>query len=142
MHMPGHTHLRDPGIAHHWGKHIRTTDPFLPRSSPNHTPQAVLYFQRALNLDPNCLEAWTLIGHEYLEMKNPNAAIEAYRRAVDVNAKDFRAWYGLGQTYEMLVMPYYALFYYRKAAQLRPNDARMWVRPPPPSRSPPLVWRQ
>lgn len=90
--------------------------------------QAVLYFQRALNLDPNCLEAWTLIGHEYLEMKNPNAAIEAYRRAVDVNAKDFRAWYGLGQTYEMLVMPYYALFYYRKAAQLRPNDARMWVR--------------
>lgn len=91
--------------------------------------QAVLYFQRALNLDPNCLEAWTLIGHEYLEMKNPNAAIEAYRRAVDVNAKDFRAWYGLGQTYEMLVMPYYALFYYRKAAQLRPNDARMWVCP-------------
>eukprot|EP00892_Ulva_mutabilis_P012694 jgi/Ulvmu1/9798/UM056_0038.1 len=89
--------------------------------------KAVLYFQRALNLDPNCLEAWTLIGHEYLEMKNPNAAIEAYRRAVDVNAKDFRAWYGLGQTYEMLVMPYYALFYYRKAAQLRPNDARMWV---------------
>ena len=90
--------------------------------------QAVIYFQRALNLNPNCLEAWTLIGHEYLEMKNPNAAIEAYRRAVDVNAKDFRAWYGLGQTYEMLVMPYYALFYYRKAAQLRPNDARMWVR--------------
>lgn len=103
-------------------------------------PQAVLYFQRALNLDPNCLEAWTLIGHEYLEMKNPNAAIEAYRRAVDVNAKDFRAWYGLGQTYEMLVMPYYALFYYRKAAQLRPNDARMWVRAPPPSCPPPLIF--
>jgi anaphase-promoting complex subunit 8 len=87
----------------------------------------VVYFQRALKLNPNCLEAWILIGHEYVEMKNPNAAIEAYRRAADMNPNDFRAWYGLGQTYEMLVMPYYALFYFRKAAQLRPNDARMWV---------------
>ena len=104
------------------------TTPRFATLHPSRVLQAVIYFQRALNLNPHCLEAWTLIGHEYLEMKNPNAAIEAYRRAVDVNAKDFRAWYGLGQTYEMLVMPYYALFYYRKAAQLRPNDARMWVR--------------
>lgn len=93
------------------------------------TVQAVVYFQRAIKLDSNYLSAWTLMGHEYVEMKNPNAAIEAYRRAVDLDSRDFRAWYGLGQTYEMLSMPYYAIYYFRRAAQLRPYDARMWVCP-------------
>eukprot|EP00276_Gloeochaete_wittrockiana_P012349 CAMPEP_0184374476 /NCGR_PEP_ID=MMETSP1089-20130417/165045_1 /TAXON_ID=38269 ORGANISM="Gloeochaete wittrockiana, Strain SAG46.84" /NCGR_SAMPLE_ID=MMETSP1089 /ASSEMBLY_ACC=CAM_ASM_000445 /LENGTH=565 /DNA_ID=CAMNT_0026717491 /DNA_START=2202 /DNA_END=3899 /DNA_ORIENTATION=- len=88
--------------------------------------QAVLYFQRALRLNRNYLSAWTLIGHEFVEMKNTPAAIQAYRTAVDINSKDFRAWYGLGQTYEILHMPFYALYYYRKAATIRPYDARMW----------------
>ena len=39
--------------------------------------QAVMYFRRALALDRSCLSAWTLMGHEYVEMKNPPAAIGA-----------------------------------------------------------------
>ncbi|KAL4855210.1 Anaphase-promoting complex subunit 8 [Chlorella vulgaris] len=88
--------------------------------------RAVQYFRRALRLNPSYLSAWTLMGHEYVELKNPPAAIEAYRRAVDVNPRDYRAWYGLGQTYELVNMPYYALYYFRRAVQLRPHDARMW----------------
>uniref|UniRef100_A0A7S3ERA6 Cdc23 domain-containing protein n=1 Tax=Haptolina ericina TaxID=156174 RepID=A0A7S3ERA6_9EUKA len=77
-------------------------------------------------MDSSFLSAWTLMGHEYVELKNTAAAVDAYRHAVDINGKDYRAWYGLGQTYEILGMPYYALFYYRKATALRPYDARMW----------------
>lgn len=44
--------------------------------------KAVIYFQRALKLDPNYLSAWTLMGHEFMEMKNTNAAIQSYRKAV------------------------------------------------------------
>jgi anaphase-promoting complex subunit 8 len=88
--------------------------------------KAVAYFRRALRLDPRFLSAWTLMGHEYVELKNPPAAIEAYWRAVEINPKDYRAWYGLGQTYELVDMPYYALFYFRNAVALRPSDARMW----------------
>jgi anaphase-promoting complex subunit 8 len=88
--------------------------------------KAVMYFRRALTLDRNFLSAWTLMGHEYVEMKNTHAAIESYRRAVDVNRKDYRAWYGLGQTYEVLEMHLYALFYYQRAASLRPYDPKMW----------------
>lgn len=40
------------------------------------------YFRRATELDRTYLSAWTLMGHEYVEMKNSHAAIEAYRRAV------------------------------------------------------------
>ncbi|CAN7995196.1 unnamed protein product [Ixodes hexagonus] len=89
--------------------------------------KAVLYFQRALRLNPNYFAAWTLMGHEYMEMKNTNAAVQAYRQAVEVNRRDYRAWYGLGQTYEMLKMPNYCLYYYRWAQQLRPSDSRMMV---------------
>jgi hypothetical protein len=39
--------------------------------------QAVLYFRRALRLDRHYLSAWTLMGHEYVELKNPPAAIGA-----------------------------------------------------------------
>ncbi|KAI9777465.1 MAG: Anaphase-promoting complex subunit 23 [Geoglossum umbratile] len=88
--------------------------------------KAVMYFRRALTLDRGFLTAWTLMGHEYVEMKNTHAAIEAYRRAVDINRKDYRAWYGLGQTYEVLEMHYYALFYYQRAASLKPFDSKMW----------------
>ena len=88
--------------------------------------KAVLYFRRALKLDRRFLSAWTLMGHEYVEMKNTPAAVQAYRRAVDISPRDYRAWYGLGQTYEILSMPFYALYYYRKATTLRPYDSRMW----------------
>lgn len=88
--------------------------------------KAIVYFQRALILDRNCLSAWTLMGHEFVELKNTHAAIESYRRAVDANKKDFRAWYGLGQAYEVLDMHYYSLYYYQRAATLKPHDVRMW----------------
>ncbi|KAL8727206.1 MAG: hypothetical protein Q9181_005791 [Wetmoreana brouardii] len=88
--------------------------------------KAVMYFRRALTLDRHFLAAWTLMGHEYVEMKNTHAAIESYRRAVDINRKDYRAWYGLGQTYEVLEMHHYALFYFQRAASLRPYDKQMW----------------
>lgn len=101
--------------------------------------KAVMYFRRALRLDRGYLSAWTLMGHEFVEMKVTHAAVEAYRRAVgallslicalivaDVNRKDYRAWYGLGQTYEILDMPYHALSYFQSATALRPYDSRMW----------------
>lgn len=44
--------------------------------------KAVLYFQRALKLNPNYLSAWTLMGHEFMELKNTHAAIQSYRKAI------------------------------------------------------------
>lgn len=88
--------------------------------------KAITYYQRALTLNRNCLSAWTLMGHEFVELKNTHAAIESYRHSIDVNKNDFRAWYGLGQAYEVLDMNYYSLYYYQRAAAIKPMDARMW----------------
>jgi len=52
--------------------------------------KAVQYFQRALKLDRSYLSAWTLMGHEFVVMKNTAAASdEAYRRAVDISPRDY-----------------------------------------------------
>lgn len=89
--------------------------------------KAILYFQRALKLNPKFVFAWTLMGHEFMETKNTNGAIQSYRKAIEVHRRDFRAWYGLGQAYEILKMPIYSLYYYKMSHQLRPNDSRMLV---------------
>ncbi|KAL8042089.1 hypothetical protein ABFX02_09G027700 [Erythranthe guttata] len=89
--------------------------------------KSVMYFRRALKLNKNYLSAWTLMGHEYVEMKNTSAAVDAYRRAVDINPCDYRAWYGLGQAYEMMGMPFYALNYFKKSVFLQPSDSRLWI---------------
>jgi anaphase-promoting complex subunit 8 len=44
--------------------------------------KALKYFRRATQLDRTYLSTWTLVGHEYVEMKNSYAAIEAYTKAV------------------------------------------------------------
>jgi len=88
--------------------------------------RAILYFQRALTLNPQYLSAWTLMGHEYVEIRNTNMAIECYRKAIDINPLDYRAWYGLGQTYEILQMSHYSLYYFKKACEIKPYDPRMW----------------
>ncbi|KAI9276753.1 hypothetical protein BDA99DRAFT_474591 [Phascolomyces articulosus] len=95
-------------------------------SARGEIPESVEYFKRALALDRNYHLAWTLLGHDYIELKNMHAAIECYRRAIDVNSRDYRAWYGLGQAYEILGLPFYATHYYQKTTELRPNDPRMW----------------
>lgn len=88
--------------------------------------KAITYFKRAIKLDSDFLSAWTLMGHEYLELKNTSAAIESYRSAIDKYPNDFRAWYGLGQAYEIHQMYNYASHYYGNAALSRPQDSRMW----------------
>lgn len=88
--------------------------------------KSIMYFRRALVLNKKSTSAWTLMGHEFVELKNSHAAIECYRRAVDSNERDYKAWYGLGQAYEVLDMHLYSLYYFQKACTLKPLDRRMW----------------
>ena len=51
-------------------------------SSRAEREKSISYFRRALQIDRNCLSAWTLMGHEYVELKNTHAAVISYKRAV------------------------------------------------------------
>ena len=56
--------------------------------------RAITYFQRGLRVNPHFLSAWTLMGHEYVELHNTAAAVACYREAIAVSESDYRAWYG------------------------------------------------
>jgi len=40
------------------------------RSAIDEHDKAVQWFKRALRIDRKCLPAWTLLGHEFVEMRN------------------------------------------------------------------------
>ena len=90
-------------------------------------PKAIAFFKRALKLDNSYLPVYTLMGHEFLEMKIISSAVESYRTAIDVDPNDFNAYYGLASVYEISQMYNFALYYYMKAAKSKPNDSRMFT---------------
>jgi anaphase-promoting complex subunit 8 len=96
-------------------------------SKSGDSEKSIMYLERVLKIDPSYNSAWTLIGHEHLEIKDHNSAIESYRKAIAGNKNDYRAWYGLGQAYEVLGMPLYSQQYYKDAILLRPGDSRLWT---------------
>ena len=59
--------------------HVRPGNYYSSRA--DHT-KAITYFKRSLMLNRDYLPAWTLMGHEFVELKNSHAAIEAYRKAI------------------------------------------------------------
>jgi anaphase-promoting complex subunit 8 len=89
--------------------------------------KAIMYLERVLKLDPNYHNAWTLLGHEYVEIGDTHSAVACYRHATAGNPSDYRAWYALGQAYQILGMPLFALQYFKTAAVANPSDSRMWV---------------
>lgn len=63
-----------------WARQANTLGNYY--SSRGDHSKAILYFKRALLLNRDYLPAWTLMGHEFVELKNSHAAIEAYRKAI------------------------------------------------------------
>ena len=47
-------------------------------------------------MKPDFGSAWTLIGHEYIELRSFTQAINAYNKGTNLDPNDSRAWFGLG----------------------------------------------
>ena len=86
----------------HLAHAVTKADKFIPESNcvvgnyyslKGQHERAILYFQRALKLNNQCISAWTLMGHEYVELRNTASAVQCYRKAVEVSTRDYRAWY-------------------------------------------------
>ncbi|EAY14887.1 TPR Domain containing protein [Trichomonas vaginalis G3] len=88
---------------------------------------AIEQFAMCLRFDSDFSFAWTLIGHEYIELQNSSAATAAYIKAFESNPRDFRALYGLGRAFELSRMPFHAILFYRKALTVNPSDSRLWM---------------
>lgn len=122
---------------------LQTTDPLTPEANlaiamsftaREQHHKAVYYLTRALRLHPEDYNSWTVIGHEYSEMKCFDKALQAYRFAISINKRDCRAWLGLGNTYEVIMsspnVPHpnyqHCLYYYSQVSKYKPTDPIMF----------------
>ncbi|KRX77041.1 Cell division cycle protein 23 -like protein, partial [Trichinella sp. T6] len=94
-------------------------------SSMRKHEEAMSWYTRAVKLDPNSCNAWTLLGHEGLELRNYISSSQAYSRALEIDPRDYRVWYSLGQYYDVLQCPAFATFYYGRAHT--DDDGRMTI---------------
>ncbi|OUC47615.1 tetratricopeptide repeat protein, partial [Trichinella nativa] len=91
-------------------------------SSMRKHEEAMSWYTRAVKLDPNSCNAWTLLGHEGLELRNYISSSQAYSQ---IDPRDYRVWYSLGQYYDVLQCPAFATFYYGRAHT--DDDGRMTI---------------
>lgn len=88
--------------------------------------KAIEYYTVCTKLSP-CSIYFTLLGHEYLEMKEYKKAIESYTESLRISEDDYRGWYSLGKVYEVLNMIETSLFYYKKAVEYKKDDTLVWL---------------
>lgn len=89
--------------------------------------KAIEYFKLSVRLNPSSSIVHTLIGHEYLEMRNMEKAIGSYNSALKTCPMDYRAWYSIGQAYATMTMYEYALFFIKRALECKNNDPIVWT---------------
>ena len=57
---------------------------------------AIECLERAIRLNPRFGYAYSLLGHELVDINDLNRASQAFRQAILYSPNDYRAWYGLG----------------------------------------------
>ena len=87
--------------------------------------KASLFFKRATVIDPKNTNAWLLLGHELIELRNPSAALAAYKSAIESDSNDPRCWYSIGQLFELINQHAFAVYYHNKALEIDATDSRI-----------------
>ena len=69
---------------------------------------------------------WTLAGHEFLSLKKPDQALNAFQQAVRIQPDFPGAWAGLGLAYEELGKDAEEAKAFEEAVRLQPDSAVYW----------------
>jgi tetratricopeptide (TPR) repeat protein len=85
------------------------------------TPQAIGFFQRALQLNPDHLISLQNLGNAYRQQKRWNEAQSTLEKALAVGPDDPEVNYSLGMVFAQVDQPYRAYTYLQRALQLRPD---------------------
>jgi tetratricopeptide (TPR) repeat protein len=89
-------------------------------SERGHTMQAMKFFQRALELKPNGVEALTGLGYCHLDQERFAAALASFKRALNLVPADGDAMIGMAEAYKVQGNLAKALDYYRAYLQAYP----------------------
>jgi tetratricopeptide (TPR) repeat protein len=93
--------------------------------------EAIIYFERAISIDPSCAEAWYWKGYTFEDMDNPESpnislnkeAITCFETAIKINPPYVDAYIDLGFCQAQIGMYDEALKSVNKALEMDPNNS-------------------
>lgn len=88
---------------------------------------AIVFLNRALQLDPNNSYSYCLLGHEYLAKDNFDKARENYVKAMGIDSKNVRAIWGLGILDSKSEKFDRAIHYFKKALAINDKCAPFYT---------------
>jgi protein O-GlcNAc transferase len=83
--------------------------------------EAIVNFQKALELNPNLIHAYNYLGNAFQEKKQFDESIKYYQKAIKVNPADPIAYINLGILFQNTKQHEKAIKYFKAALQLNPN---------------------
>lgn len=85
---------------------------------------ALMYFEKALEVNPSNVRALSGIGNVYAALQQQDKAISYLDKAVSIDPNDDTAYFGLGVCYLDLQQHNKAIPYLQKAVELRPDNVK------------------
>ncbi|GFN99844.1 cell division cycle protein 27 homolog [Plakobranchus ocellatus] len=79
---------------------------------------AIKFFQRAIQVDPSFVYAYSLLAMEYIYLEEFDKALTCFRNAIRLDKRHYQAWYGVGLIYFKQEKFKYAEEHYRKALSI------------------------
>ncbi|XP_069701622.1 cell division cycle protein 27 homolog isoform X2 [Periplaneta americana] len=84
---------------------------------------AIKFFQRAVQVDPTFVYAYTLLGHEYVTTEELDKAMSCFRSAVRIDARHYNAWYGIGTIYSKQERYLLAEIHFKRALSINTQSS-------------------
>jgi tetratricopeptide (TPR) repeat protein len=88
--------------------------------------KAIECYNRAIEADPNLVDAWHKKGNALYNKENYDEALKSYDRASLINPNHFDSWYKKGVVYKKKNNHDQAIKCYDRAIQLRTNSRNVW----------------
>ena len=86
---------------------------------------AIIWFKKALAVDPKFVPAWFFIANTYNELNDKQVALECYKKTIELSPKNFWAYNNAGSICEEMDMNVEALQYFRKALEIIPKHHKV-----------------
>ncbi len=98
------------------------TDYFQEAYEEDNAEQAIVLYQKAIEIKPDMHEAYNNMGIFYSELEKYQEAINAYQKAIKIKPDNHEAYYNMGNAYGKLGEYQKAINVYQKAIEIKPDE--------------------
>ncbi|XP_067645154.1 cell division cycle protein 27 homolog [Eurosta solidaginis] len=88
---------------------------------------AIKFFKRAIQVEPDFVYSYTLLGHELVLTEELDKAADYFHAAVARDPRHYNAWFGIGTIYSKQEKYELAELYYIKALKINPQNSVILV---------------